>query len=87
MAADSRCLLDSLNSETVEVPTAATNRTHIVALQYRGQINYHSPISKVPLNIFQKSAIDRDAIHSDELSVAATAVDKIESWITDYLTE
>src|ERR1035437_10080652 len=37
MAADSRCLLDSLISETVEVPTAATNRTHIVALQYRGQ--------------------------------------------------
>ena len=35
----------------------------------------------------QWHAIDRDAIHSDELSVAAAAVDKIESWITDYLTE
>lgn len=35
----------------------------------------------------KRAPIDRDAIHSDELSVAAAAVDKIESWITDYLTE
>ena len=56
-----------------------------------GNIGGKSRITVQPLKFCQISCkmalIERDAIHSDELSVAAAAVDKIESWITDYLTE